>query len=68
MLARHELVVYDLLGQRVRTIAKGVQPAGEYQIPWDGRDEEGRLVGSGVYLLRLKASDEVRTGKSVLIR
>ena len=63
-----ELVVYDLLGQRVRTIAKGVQPAGEYQIPWDGRDEEGRLVGSGVYLLRLKAGDEVRAGKSVLIR
>ncbi|MYB69173.1 MAG: M6 family metalloprotease domain-containing protein [Gemmatimonadetes bacterium] len=63
-----ELVVYDLLGQRVRTIAKGVQPAGEYQIPWDGRDEEGRLVGSGVYLLRLKAGDEVHTGKSVLIR
>ena len=63
-----ELAVYDLLGQRVRTIAKGVQPAGEYQIPWDGRDEEGRLVGSGVYLLRLKAGDEVRAGKSVLIR
>ena len=63
-----EFAVYDLLGQRVRTITKGVQPAGEYQIPWDGRDEEGRLVGSGVYLLRLKAGDEVRAGKSVLIR
>lgn len=63
-----ELVVYDLLGQRVRTIAKGVQPVGEYQIPWDGRDEEGRLVGSGVYLLRLKAGDEEHTGKSILIR
>ncbi len=63
-----ELVVYDLLGQRVRTIAKGVQPAGEYQIPWDGRDEEGRLVSSGVYLLRLKAGDEEHTGKSALIR
>lgn len=47
-----ELAVYDVRGRRVRTLARGVPP-GRYVLSWDGRDDEGRPAGSGVYILRL---------------
>ena len=47
-----ELAVYDVRGRRVRTLARGVPP-GRYVLSWDGRDDEGRPAGSGIYILRL---------------
>lgn len=44
--------VYDLVGRRVRTLADGVQPAGERTMSWDGRDDRGRTVAAGLYLVR----------------
>lgn len=49
------LAVYDLRGARVRTLATGRQAAGEHAVRWDGRDEGGRAVAPGVYLVRLDA-------------
>jgi hypothetical protein len=47
------LCVYDVAGRLVRTLAQGQQPAGPHRLTWDGRDQAGRLVASGVYALRL---------------
>ena len=64
-----ELTVYNLLGQKVRTLVHRRQPAGRYQVQWDGRDDQGKPVASGVYLYRLRAgSDFTRTKTMLLLR
>ncbi len=63
-----ELTIYNQLGQRVKTLVSKRQPAGAYQIQWDGRDNWEELVSSGVYLYRLKAGSFVHARKMVLLR
>ena len=63
-----ELGVYNSLGQKIRTLVQARQPAGRYQVKWDGRDEAGREVASGVYIYRLKAGQYSIFKKMVLIR
>ncbi|HID11557.1 MAG TPA: T9SS type A sorting domain-containing protein [Candidatus Latescibacteria bacterium] len=52
-----DLTVYDLKGRRVRTLLRGELPAGGHMAVWDGRDERGDEVGSGLYLCRLQTAD-----------
>ncbi|RPJ40787.1 MAG: T9SS C-terminal target domain-containing protein, partial [Candidatus Latescibacterota bacterium] len=59
------LAVYDIAGRRVRSLASG--GAGR-EATWDGRDESGRVVPSGIYLFRLEAGGEVLTRKVVKTR
>jgi M6 family metalloprotease-like protein len=63
-----ELAVYNVAGQKVRTLIKGRQPAGENRITWDGRDESGRKAAAGVYLARLNAAGRSAASKLVLVR
>jgi len=68
-----ELRIYDVLGQVVRRIELGKVRAGYYigvgrALYWDGRDEGGRRVGSGVYVLQLKAGNFVRARKALLLK
>jgi len=63
-----ELTIYNQLGQKVRTLVKELQPSGAYQIEWNGQDNMGKLVVSGVYLYRLKAGSYVQTRKMVLVQ
>jgi hypothetical protein len=63
-----ELTIYNQLGQKVRTLVNARKPAGTYQIQWDGRDNAGNQVTSGVYLYRLKAGSFVQVRKMVLLR
>lgn len=55
-------------GARVRRLAAGHFAAGRHEVYWDGRDDQGRDVASGTYLLRLAAGDQTRTGKLALVR
>jgi hypothetical protein len=50
------LKIYNLIGQLVRTIASGTEPAGHYTPRWDGRSEDGMVASSGIYFARLDAS------------
>ena len=62
------LMVYDMLGRPVRQLVGGWQAAGYYRVVWDGRDERGREVASGVYLSRLEADAFVQVRRLVLLR
>ncbi len=62
------LTVYTIHGRAVRTLADGLRPAGYYEVIWDGRDENGRAVASGVYLFRLSSPDYSKTHKMLLIK
>jgi hypothetical protein len=62
------LRVFNLLGQQVRTLMSTVQSSGEYQIIWDGRDDAGIPLASGVYFLRLQVGNRGQTRKIVLTR
>ncbi|MHB9028363.1 MAG: FlgD immunoglobulin-like domain containing protein [Candidatus Latescibacterota bacterium] len=57
------LSVFNILGQQVRVLDKGLRPAGTHRVAWDGRDESGQTVASGIYLYILKAGlhTEIRT-------
>ncbi len=67
--ARVTLRIYDVSGRRVRELLDSrSQDQGPQAVPWDGRDEAGRAVASGVYLCRLMGSGKDLTGKMVLLR
>jgi PKD repeat protein len=62
------LTVYNMTGQRVVTLADGVQSPGVYSARWNGKDDFGREVASGLYLYRLQASDFGQLRRMLLIR
>ena len=62
------LEILNLNGQLVKRLAKGEKSAGNHSIRWDGKDERGREMASGIYLCRLKAKDFCCTKKLLLIR
>jgi hypothetical protein len=62
------LRIYNLLGQRVRTLAESIQGPGEYRLIWDGRDDAGRALSSGIYFARLQVGHQGQTRKLVLTR
>ena len=63
-----ELSIYNLAGQRVVTLLQGQRPPGLYTLRWDGRDEAGAELASGVYLYRLQAGEQIEQRKLLLLR
>ena len=62
------LVVYNLLGQRVRTLVEETKEAGFHQVRWDGRDEWGRTVASGIYFYHMRAGPYSEGKKMTLLK
>ncbi|MCD6336205.1 MAG: T9SS type A sorting domain-containing protein [Candidatus Latescibacteria bacterium] len=63
------LTIYDLLGQEVRVLVSETQPGGWYRARWDGKNEAGKRVASGVYLYRLKVGEGfLQTRKMMVVR
>ena len=60
--------ILTLIGQRVAVLSQGQQKAGNHRLSWNGRDDAGRLLSSGVYLYRLVTTQGVLTRKLVLLR
>jgi len=71
-LHRTSLKIYNTLGQEVKTLVNEEQPAGNYQVLWDGRDSSGKQVASGVYFCRLEVTGGrfkvEKTRKMVILR
>jgi M6 family metalloprotease-like protein len=65
---RTNLSIYNILGQRVKTLVDQVQIPGTYVMTWDGTNSFGRPVASGVYFYRLVRGDDSQTKKMVLVR
>ena len=63
-----DLVVNNLVGQRVATLVSGYREAGTYSLTWDGRDDRGMMLASGTYLYRLRTTTGIQTRKLVLVR
>ena len=64
-----ELAVYNLAGQRVVNLVQGSRAAGAYTLRWDGRDDAGRELASGMYVYRLQVGEGlVETRKMLLVR
>jgi dienelactone hydrolase len=62
------LTVYDLLGRQVATLVNGVGKPGAYTVQWNGRNEKGETVSSGIYLYQLRAENFVTTKKMTLLK
>jgi flagellar hook assembly protein FlgD len=63
-----ELKVIDLLGRQIRILVAQARDAGHHQVTWNGLDDRGQPVASGVYLYTLKAEGYTETRKLLLIR
>jgi hypothetical protein len=62
------LVIYNILGQKVRILVDEEKSPGGYQVIWDGKSDEGKDVSSGIYFYVLKTEDLTQTKKMTLIR
>ncbi|MBN2354968.1 PKD domain-containing protein [candidate division KSB1 bacterium] len=65
---RVEIMVYNISGKRVRRLEEAFQPPGRYTIVWNGADDQGRPVASGVYILRVRAGAFAAQKKVLLMR
>ncbi len=62
------IAVHDFLGRRVRTLVHERLPADRHVRTWDGRDDEGRLVPTGIYFVKMTAGDFSSSRKAVRLR
>jgi flagellar hook assembly protein FlgD len=62
------LKIYDVTGRKVRTLVEGNVEPGYHRIAWDGKDDGGRHVSSGIYHLRMVSAEFVSTRRITAIR
>ena len=63
-----ELSVFNILGQKVTTLAMGRMPAGNHTVAWHGTDADGTQVASGIYFYRISAQNFTETKKMMLLK
>ncbi len=63
-----KLEIYNVLGQKVKVLVDEYQSAGTKKVVWDGRNENGEKVSSGIYFYRLDAGNYVQTKKMSLLK
>ena len=63
-----QLRVYNSLGQEVRTLVDEFQSAGNKSVVWNGKDNAGQSVASGVYVYRMTAGGSVKSQKMILAK
>ncbi|MBD3336970.1 MAG: T9SS type A sorting domain-containing protein [Candidatus Eisenbacteria bacterium] len=64
---RASLRIFSVTGRVIRTLVDGVQPAGLHEITWDGRDNTGRSLASGIYFIKLRTETGQRTHRLVRV-
>jgi hypothetical protein len=62
------LKIYNIAGQLVRTLSDSRQESGYHKVDWNGKDDWGKILPTGVYLYRVSVPDGIITGKSVILR
>lgn len=66
--AEVDVLVYNILGQKVRTLFSGGLPAGNHSVVWDGLTDRGGAAATGIYFYRLQSGEVARTRKMALIK
>ncbi len=59
--------IYNLRGQKVRSLADSAVGSGEQMLVWDGRDDDGKLLGSGIYFLKLRLDGKVTAVRRLVL-
>lgn len=62
-----ELVIFNISGQKIRTLINNNQSEGEHSVVWDGTDNSGRLVRGGIYFYQIKLNDNISATKKMLL-
>jgi hypothetical protein len=62
------LTIYNILGQKVKTLVEGYQVTGSKVVNWDGKDEKGKDLASGIYFYQLKAGEATQTKRMALLK
>ncbi len=62
------IAIYNMLGQRIKTLVDEVKPAGRYSIRWNGTNDNGLAVSSGLYFYQMKAPDYQKTLKMLFMK
>jgi flagellar hook assembly protein FlgD len=62
------LAVYNIAGQKIKTLVKEAQNVGTHNATWNGQDESGKPVSAGIYIYRLQTGNGCRTRKMTVIR
>ena len=65
---RVKLSIYNIRGQKVKTMINGDMEKGQHRIVWNGRDDQNRSVASGVYFIRLEAAGKTSIRKAMLLK
>jgi flagellar hook assembly protein FlgD len=63
-----ELDIYSVLGRKVKTLAIGYYAKGSYNFDWNGRNDRGITLSSGIYIYTLKTPNNILSKKMVLLR
>ena len=63
-----QLTIYNLIGQKIITLIDEFHNAGVYKINWDGKDNFGNVLPSGIYVYKLVSTDFLETRKMLLLR
>lgn len=63
-----KLTIYNILGQKVRTLVDSFQKAGSQRIIWDGKNDNGKEAASGIYFYRLKVGEFRDVKKMIIIK
>ena len=66
--SRVQLIIFNLLGQNIRTLVDENQQSGRYTIKWNGQDERGLHVSSGIYYVKIRANTFINLQKMVLLQ
>jgi hypothetical protein len=67
-LSRVKIEILNVLGQRVRLLVDREEPAGSYRVIWDGTDDRGQPVSTGVYFCRIETEDYLASRKMLLLK
>jgi hypothetical protein len=66
--ARISLKIYNVIGETIRTLVDDLQSAGSKSIVWDGKNDQGHIVSSGVYIYQLMTDGAVKTKKMFFLK
>lgn len=62
------LIIYDILGNEVKTLVNEEKPSGTYEVIWNGKNDSGNNVSSGIYFVRIQANQQFKNLKLLLLK